>query len=278
MAKNLQGVEKLNEENTIEKIKKKIAVYRHKNEKQNLNLLKWINRLFGYAISESDKKEKYWAYSRGSIIKVDFGFNVGHEIGGTHYAIVINKKDSIYSGTLNVIPLTSKKEKKKIRKHEIDLGNEFYAIVEHRLEATDRTLHIFNLYDSDLNKQLHLFYEEFGYEFCIFNDIISNKYFAIYIELQIEKNSSVNYELLKEKFDLRKQFYSKEAISSQNLRKELSFMKSGTIAKIDQMTTISKKRIINPVKSHHALNNIKLFDSTMDRINNKIKELYVFDS
>ncbi len=33
-------------------------------------------------------------YSRGDIIKVNLGFNVGNEEGGLHYCIVLDKKNS----------------------------------------------------------------------------------------------------------------------------------------------------------------------------------------
>ncbi|EUJ46192.1 type II toxin-antitoxin system PemK/MazF family toxin [Listeria fleischmannii] len=39
---------------------------------------------------------------------VDFGINVGHEMSGNHFAIVLNKNDSPKNGVLTVIPVTSK--------------------------------------------------------------------------------------------------------------------------------------------------------------------------
>ena len=50
---------------------------------------------------------KYKKYSRGTILLVDFGENVGYEFNGKHFAIVLNKNDSEKSGKLMVIPLTS---------------------------------------------------------------------------------------------------------------------------------------------------------------------------
>ena len=53
-------------------------------------------------------------FSRGQIVKVKFGVNVGSEFSGDHYAIVITKKDSTKSPILQVIPLTSKNKKYNI--------------------------------------------------------------------------------------------------------------------------------------------------------------------
>lgn len=50
----------------------------------------------------------YKKYKRGTIIKVDFGVNIGSEFSQIHYAIVINKNDNRKNKILNVIPLTSK--------------------------------------------------------------------------------------------------------------------------------------------------------------------------
>lgn len=57
---------------------------------------------------EIEKKQRtFKRYSRGSIIKVKFGVNIGSEFSGDHYAIVLSKQDTMYNPVLHVIPLTS---------------------------------------------------------------------------------------------------------------------------------------------------------------------------
>lgn len=56
---------------------------------------------------------------------------------------------------------------------------------------------------------------------------------------------------------------------------ELSQMKKGTIALVNQITTISKQRIYNPKKDIDILSGIKISDEKMALIDNKIKKLYV---
>lgn len=46
-------------------------------------------------------------YRRGAIVNVDFGINVGTELSGNHFAIVLNKDDAPVNDKLTVIPLTS---------------------------------------------------------------------------------------------------------------------------------------------------------------------------
>ncbi|ELU6316002.1 type II toxin-antitoxin system PemK/MazF family toxin [Listeria ivanovii subsp. londoniensis] len=48
-------------------------------------------------------------YHRGSLVMIDFGVNVGNEISGNHFGIVLNKYDNPKNGVLTVIPVTSKK-------------------------------------------------------------------------------------------------------------------------------------------------------------------------
>ena len=64
-------------------------------------------------------------YERGDIIKVNLGFNIGSELGGLHYCVVIDKKNNRNSPVVTVIPLSSQKTD-KINKNSIMLGNDIY--------------------------------------------------------------------------------------------------------------------------------------------------------
>lgn len=78
-------------------------------------------------------------YSRGDIIKVNLGFNIGNELGGLHYCIVLNKYDNTRSGTLNIIPLTSRKDNKKYVSS-VNLGKELYNIFQEKIEKEKQKL------------------------------------------------------------------------------------------------------------------------------------------
>lgn len=68
---------------------------------------------------EIENKPLYFRrYSRGSIVKVRFGVNIGSEFSGDHFAIVVSKGDTAYNPVLHVIPISSKKHKTCV-----DLGN-----------------------------------------------------------------------------------------------------------------------------------------------------------
>lgn len=80
-----------------------------------LSLEQWLlvksNKLL-YEIEEPVRFTK--RYARGTLIKVDFGVNIGAEFSQKHFAIVISKKDTKLADTLAVIPLTSKEHKNSI--------------------------------------------------------------------------------------------------------------------------------------------------------------------
>ena len=112
-------------------------------QKLNTLLLKYINN--PNKINKADKLS-YWledycrllefedgfkpeflkSYSRGDVIKVNLGYNIGNEEGGLHYCVVIDKCNSMYSGIITVIPLTSDKGK-KTHFSEVNIGNEIYS-------------------------------------------------------------------------------------------------------------------------------------------------------
>lgn len=120
-------------------------------QKINALLLKYINN--PETVSKSDKLS-YWledycryldfedkfnpkylkSYKRGDVIKVNLGYNIGNEEGGLHYCIVLDRKNSMSSGVITVIPLTSDKGKAP-RFADVTLGNEIYVKFNEKFDA-----------------------------------------------------------------------------------------------------------------------------------------------
>ena len=68
----------------------------------------WVSDYVNFLDSEATfTPDKLIRYKRGSIIKVHLGYRIGSEEGGLHYAIVMDRQNSIHSPTITVIPLTS---------------------------------------------------------------------------------------------------------------------------------------------------------------------------
>ena len=177
----------------------------------------WIYDFANYHDQEREfDTTKMITFKRGNIIKANLGFNVGHELGGLHYCIVLDKIDNPKNGTLNVIPLTSKKNK-KYPKSAIDLGNEIFDILN-------------DLYSKEIEK-------------------LSNKYQNIWsLPTEKVKQFTSDFEYVKK------------------IKNEISKMKVGSIALINQITTISKQRIFDD----DILRRVRLSKDCLDLLDKNI--------
>lgn len=101
----------------------------------------WIN---DFAVYHDKEKEfdysKSGIFSRWNVVKANLGFNIGNELGGVHYCIVLNKYDNVRNGVLNVIPLTSKKMGKSYPNSTVNLGKELYNILETNIRIENEKL------------------------------------------------------------------------------------------------------------------------------------------
>lgn len=82
-------------------------------EKDYKNLSDWIQR-YCYHILQEKKfdSSRNCSYKRGQVINVEFGFGLGNEFGGIHYAIVIENTPKLRGkGCLTIIPLCSMKDR-----------------------------------------------------------------------------------------------------------------------------------------------------------------------
>lgn len=208
-------------------------IVRHKK-----NAIKCLNNLFETFINSSNPKHKkkanliaYWieAYSkylikeerfdyssipkfkRGDVILINFGFNIGSEHGGLHYAIVLDNDNKQSSPVITVIPLSSG-DQESVHDRDVFLGNELY-------------------------------------------DKLKNKYNKLITDTEVELPNAAALEVY---------------------AKEISKLKTGSIALMEQITTVSKMRIYKPKTSSDLLHGIKFSNDVMDKINERLKELYVY--
>lgn len=102
-------------------------------KKSNL-LAYWIKDFSKYHDEEKTFTAKSLKiFKRGDIVKANLGFNIGNELGGLHYCVVINNNDNLYSGNLNVIPLSSVKEDKEYNETTcVDLKDELYTLLSNK--------------------------------------------------------------------------------------------------------------------------------------------------
>lgn len=227
----------------------------------------WLKDFQAYLSQETSfDPARIKVYKRGDVIKVNLGFNVGSEQGGLRYAIVLDKDNKHNSKTITVIPLTSIKEEKRIYERDIPLGRELYSRLKSKYDTTSEAL----------KKQT---------DECNLSIERANALLQFISYTSTQENPSEDDQIKKLKDDLidtvKKQTQlltqlQEDTKSLQKINVELHRMKEGSIAKIEQITTISKQRIYDPKKNADVLSGIRFSDAAMDKINEKIKELYIF--
>lgn len=182
-------------------------------------------------------------YKRGEIIKVHLGFNIGSEEGGLHYAVVLDKSNPKSSPVLTIVPLTSLKQNqdiKHLKSGNIFLGNELFTSLQAKYSSTLK----------HLEEEISLLQEMAN---SINFNIGSSDTCLINRKLEHAKNES---QLLK------------------RMSSEIMKMKKGSIALVNQITTISKIRIYDPKTDHDILSNVKLSNEKLDLIDDEIRKKF----
>lgn len=120
----------IHKDNSLNRLDLSFIKHIELNEYKKSELLAyWIH---DYAVYHDEERtfdiSKSGVFQRGEVIKVNLGFNIGNELGGMHYCVVLSKYDNTRNGALNVIPLTSKKANKRYDYSCVNLGDELYTI------------------------------------------------------------------------------------------------------------------------------------------------------
>lgn len=216
------------------------------------------------------------SYKRGNIVKLNFGFNIGAEYGGLHYAVVLDKENAHNSSVITVIPLTSYKESKELHSNNVELGNEIYRSLKIKYDTISKAL---KEEQEEIIDQLSLF------------ETLTNLTEKTVNELheceegseEFGKKLSDARKYLDATYKLKSMWEEKEHHNREQqeyLNKiglEISRMKEGSIALVNQVTTISKIRIFDPRNLKGVLAGISLSEENMEKINQKVKDLYVFE-
>lgn len=178
-------------------------------------------------------------YERGDILLVNFGFRIGSELGGRHFAMVLDKYNSKKSPVVTVAPFRSLKENYN--------KNQFSHILE-------KGIH--DLQTEKLKK---------------ITDNFQRSLEELVLSMGDQNLTEEDVEIYTKKLGpLKRQL--KEAT---NLRKDLMHLKKGSVIDLGQIITISKQRILNPKYPSDTLSKIKVIPSDLDTINQKISYLYI---
>lgn len=210
----------------------------HQNYAKVDKLCFWLKDWINYLDYESKfNSKKLLKYKRGQVISANLGYNVGSELGGRHYCVVIDNSNSLRSNTVTVVPLTSLKEKKK-RQHpdDIVLGNELYTALQDKLRTQAQPV----------QERLSELVEK-----------RKTQNFIVAVVSLDERDNEIN----QIKKDLERLKHIVESFEKLN---------KGSVAHVGQIRTISKMRIETPKYKHEPLSGIKLSPDSMDLIDQAI--------
>ncbi|MGN9152800.1 type II toxin-antitoxin system PemK/MazF family toxin [Bariatricus sp. HCP3S3_E12] len=235
----------------------------------------WIKdyvKMIGF--EEAFDPTKNIAYKRGNIVKLNFGFNIGSEYGGLHYGVVIDNNNHHSSPVITVIPLTSIKDTKEIHSNSVELGNELYKSLKLKYDAISKALKEEQEEIIDANAAFNVLIE-------LVNDSLEKyKSHKTSDEKEQELSKAEKYlDATKKIEEIWKEKAEHNRIQQEYLEKiglEISHMKEGSIALVNQVTTVSKMRIFDPRNLKGVLSGISLSEENMEKINQKLKELYIF--
>ena len=267
--------------------------------KHKKHAIKELNNLFEYYINEPTgkylkkanllsywfetyveyiKKEEFYdprkqiRYNRGDVIKVNFGFNVGKEYGGLHYAIVLDKNNNHSANVVTVVPLTSGTAEETYPT-DVFLGSELYSKLDARhdlmLKKAEKDLDECNKIKKSIDSANSAIEKIIAQEIEPQDDVENEIAVTLVDNLNVLINNQNEFNLKTAQAQKDVQFLKKS-------RMEIAKLKSGSIALISQITTIDKSRIYTPRKSTDVLYGIKFSDEKMNAINDAIKSKLIF--
>jgi hypothetical protein len=210
------------------------------------------------------EKKRFDTYSRGQIIFVNYGYNIGYELSIPHYSIVMTKNDSATSGSLNVLPLTSKKHPDSLF-----IGSPFEELmIPYLSESIDHL-------ESELPKIETLDYENDKISLIVgdIRKIVneppseerSNKLNELSKNLDIYEKKYMIYENNMRKYDY-----------TRSLLKRYSTIAKNTYAAINKLAYISKDRIFPPLNKEDPCLKVLIPSKTMIQIDNEIIKYYTY--
>lgn len=217
--------------------------------KKSALLTYWLKDYTSLIKREKNFNPKYLpVYKLGQIVEINLGYNLGAEFGGLHYAVVVSRNDNKSNPNLIVIPMTSKSSKGTYYQN-LDIGTEFFEKFQNKigslLAKTKEKL-------ADIDNEIMILYK-------------SDEELNLMTTSELLKNKE-KLDKLKEK---QKTASNLVSILGKHMEK-LSKMKSGSVILTNQITTISKMRVTNPVKINDTLNEIILPSETIDKLKEKL--------
>lgn len=228
------------------------------------NLSYWLETYSKYILEEKTfNPKKLLNYKRGDVVRANFGFRIGNELGGLHFATVLNANSKQSAGCITVVPLSST-DGKEVPHYNVDLGSELYKKIE---DNTTKLLDQITEKEKTITGILDLLTESIK--------VLTSESPNLKPEQSTEKLYPI-FEKFEEVKKQAEELNKTRELLMQHLR-EIEHLKSGSMAITNQIVTISKQRIYVPKKSKDFLYGISLSPNAMEKISEKLHELYFLE-
>lgn len=248
-------------------------------EKKGTILAYWIKDYARFLSKEEEfDPNKLIRYKRGSIVKAHLGYRIGSEEGGLHYAVVIDVTNSKSAPTATIIPLTSVKpntDLENLHPSRLYIGDEIYQALQQKTvsEIQDTNRLLTSLQQRvEKNRQAALDIQA-SMRLAEENKQTESDFSAEDAKAQLAERRAITEALSREIYSL-----VRKVEHCEKMGREIQKMKHGSIALVGQITTISKLRIYDPMYPSDTLSNIRLSASTMDKLDQKLRNLFTYEA
>lgn len=201
----------------------------------------WIKTYTGMIHRERDfNPASIPRLTRRQIVNVDFGFRIGSELGGLHYAVVLDKKNSVNGDTVTVVPLGSMKEHYKASRNRVILEDGIYSVLSEKVE------------------------QQLAEARAIVDSVSTDKSLQAMDPVARTDEAMRRFATAKSKLD-----HAEASV------KKMYKLKHGSVANVSQLTTVSKIRIKEPTTPQSVLYGVKVSERDMEQIEKSLMDLYI---
>lgn len=177
-----------------------------------------------------------------------------------HYAVVLDKENKHSANAITVVPLSSYKD--KCYERDVFLGDDLFKQVNSKWKTLSKTT-------SESYEKTETLSQLIEEQIKVIEEAAATSDTPT-------KSDVANFQKLILEFTKQKEELTAKKKQLENMETEIALMKKGSIAKIEQITTVSKMRIWDPKRTADVLYGVRLSPESMNAINEKIKQLFIF--
>ncbi|MDU6767032.1 MAG: type II toxin-antitoxin system PemK/MazF family toxin [Gemella haemolysans] len=211
-------------------------------------------------------------FKRGTIVYVKFGVNIGSELSGNHFAIVLDKYDKVTKSTITVVPLSSKRN--KYYQELIPYDNIYFKNSKYHLNKIDELISKWEVKSKEYISEINDLRPDYLNDLKNYTTklLIANN--GIMTD-DIQKNiNNYSEELItKALYKLNKGNKVYLESKEQHFKGIEKYKNKDSYACVNMIQTIDKRKL-TPVSEFESAGNITISEESMNLIENRIRKIY----